>query len=83
MLEVPSYSRVIRAQLQGFTCWVALDDRLVVHLEGGITPAAGKAHHMVLAIAHKDCWLIYGDVISANIEDDTDFSLLLKEKAKK
>lgn len=60
-----------------FTCWVALDDGLVVHLEGGITPAAGEAHYVVLAIAHEDRWLIYGDVISAHIEDDTDFSLLL------
>lgn len=77
MSEVPSHGLSFAASSRVFTCWVALDDGLVVHLEGGITPAAGEAHYVVLAIAHEDSWLVYGDVIGAYVEDDTDFSLLL------
>lgn len=63
--------------LRGPTWWEALDDGLVVHLEGGVATATRKANHVVLAVVHGDRRLIYGDVICAHIEDHTHLSLFL------
>lgn len=57
---------------------VTLNDRMVVHLKRGITTAAREAHHVVFAVVYHDGRLIYSDVISPDIEDDTNFSLILQ-----
>lgn len=62
------------------TWWIALNDRMVVHLEGGIATAACEAYNMVLAVIHYGSRLIDGDVICSYIEYDTNFSLILHAK---
>ena len=73
-----SYSHLPPLLIWCPTCWVALNDWLVVHLEGGIATTACEAHHMVFPISHWDGRFIDGDVISPNIEYDSYFSLFLR-----
>lgn len=61
---------------------VALNDRMVVHLESGIATAACEAHNVVLSIVYQDSGLIDDNVISSHIEDDTDFPLILEVKSR-
>lgn len=62
---------------RGLTWWEALNDGLVIHLEGGVATATCKANHVVLAVVHGNSRLIYGDVICAHIEDHADLPLFL------
>lgn len=69
--------------LGSLTWRVALNDRMVVHLESGIATTACEAHNMVLAIIYNDSGLIDGDVICPYIEYDANLSLFLQNQTKK
>ena len=64
------------------TWWISLNNRIAVHLDGGIASAACEAHYMVLAVIYNDSRLIDGDVICPHVEDDTNFSFILQVKNK-
>lgn len=59
------------------TWGVALNHRMVVHLERGIAAAACEAYYVVLAIIYSDGGLVDSDVIRAHVEDDPYLSLIL------
>lgn len=62
----------------GLTWGVALNHRMVVHLESGIATAAREADYVVLAIVHDDGGLVDGDVIRPHVEDDPYLPLILR-----
>lgn len=67
----------------GPTWGVALNHRMVVHLERGIATAAREAHYVVLAIVYGDGGLVDGDVIRPHVEDDPDLPLILRAERKR
>lgn len=67
----------------GCITWrIPLNDRMAVHLESGIATAACEAHYVVLAVIYHDSGLIDGDVVRPHVEDDANFSLVLRVEKK-
>lgn len=62
------------------TCREVLIDGPVVHLQSGVAPIPGEAHHVVLSIVHRDTSFLHTDVDDPNVEGDTDFALLLRRQ---
>lgn len=63
----------------GSLTWrVTLNDRMVVHLEGGVTATACEADNVVLAVVYCDGGFVDGDVVRPHVENDTNFSLVLQ-----
>lgn len=59
------------------TCWVALYDWQIIHLQSGITATPGKANYVVLSIIYK-LWSFFNVyVIGAHIEHHFDIAFLL------
>lgn len=72
--------RAALSEPRQLTWRIALDDRMVVHLEGGVAATACEADNVVLAVVYCDGGLVDGDVVRPHVENNADLALVLQRE---